>query len=116
MNNSGAKAALKGYRFQTLYTLVEILESHDSDNIFQPEGVIGQASSYRDEWDSFIEAVKEADDWAFQNFVIANTSSDPAQALQRLLPSFSGCPALFAKRFQLELDLRGQVIAIIEIR
>lgn len=38
MNNSGAKAALKGYRFQTLYTLVEILESNDSDNVFQPEG------------------------------------------------------------------------------
>ena len=38
MNNSGAKAALKGYRFQTLYTLVEILESSDGDNVFQPEG------------------------------------------------------------------------------
>jgi len=48
--------------------------------------------------------------------VIANTSSDPAQALQRLLPSFSGCPALFAKRFQLELDGRGQVVAVVEIR
>lgn len=78
--------------------------------------VIGQASSYQDEWDSFNEAVKEADDWAFQNFVIANTSSDPAQALQRLLPSFSGCPALFAKRFQLELDGHGQVVAVVEIR
>jgi hypothetical protein len=38
MNNSGAKAALKGYRYQTLYTLVEILESSDADNVFQPEG------------------------------------------------------------------------------
>lgn len=38
MNNSGAKAALKGYRLQTLYTLVEILESDDSNNVFQPEG------------------------------------------------------------------------------
>lgn len=38
MSNSGAKAALKGYRLQTLYTLVEILDSNDSDNVFQPEG------------------------------------------------------------------------------
>ncbi len=38
MNNSGAKAALKGYRFQTLHTLVEILESDDANNVFQPEG------------------------------------------------------------------------------
>ncbi len=38
MSNSGAKAALKGYRLQTLYTLVEILNSDNADNIFQPEG------------------------------------------------------------------------------
>ena len=38
MDNSGAKAALKGYRLQTLYTLVEILDSCDSDDVFQPEG------------------------------------------------------------------------------
>lgn len=37
-NNSGAKAALKGYRLQTLYTLVEILESDEANNVFQPEG------------------------------------------------------------------------------
>ncbi|MFK5892010.1 MAG: hypothetical protein QM504_02185 [Pseudomonadota bacterium] len=38
MNNSGAKAALRGYRLQTLYTLVEILNSKDSNIVFQPEG------------------------------------------------------------------------------
>lgn len=38
MSNSGAKAALKGYRLQTLYILHEILLSKDSDLIFQPEG------------------------------------------------------------------------------
>ena len=39
MSNSGAKAALKGYRLQTLYILVEILESNDPNIIFQPEGI-----------------------------------------------------------------------------
>lgn len=78
--------------------------------------VVGQASSYHDEWDSFNESIKEADEWAFQNFVIANTSVDPAQALQRLLPSFNSCPALFAKRFQLELNESGQIAAVVEIR
>ncbi|WP_350430999.1 hypothetical protein ABIS04_10225 [Shewanella sp. H8] len=38
MSNSGAKAALKGYRLQTLYILHEILQSKDSGLIFQPEG------------------------------------------------------------------------------
>ena len=38
MSNSGAKAALKGYRLQTLYILYEILQSRDSELIFQPEG------------------------------------------------------------------------------
>ncbi|WP_462181048.1 AAA family ATPase [Pseudoalteromonas gelatinilytica] len=38
MSNSGAKAALKGYRLQTLYILHEILQSRDSELIFQPEG------------------------------------------------------------------------------
>ena len=78
--------------------------------------VVGQASSYHDEWDSFNESIKEADEWAFQNFVIANTSVDPAQALQRLLPSFNSCPALFGKRFQLELNESGQIAAVVEIR
>lgn len=38
MSNSGAKAALKGFRLQTLYILHEILQSRDSELIFQPEG------------------------------------------------------------------------------
>ncbi|WP_404409867.1 hypothetical protein LG272_04880 [Pseudidiomarina marina] len=38
MSNSGAKAALKGYRLQTLYILNEILLSKGSELIFQPEG------------------------------------------------------------------------------
>ncbi|KPA19071.1 hypothetical protein MHK_000719 [Candidatus Magnetomorum sp. HK-1] len=38
MENSGAKAALRGYRLQTLYILSEILKSQDTDFVFQPEG------------------------------------------------------------------------------
>lgn len=38
MSNSGAKAALKGYRLQTIYILHEILLSKGSELIFQPEG------------------------------------------------------------------------------
>jgi len=49
MNNSGAKAALKGYRLQTLYTLVEILESSDVENVFQPEGEEDLAIRMKDE-------------------------------------------------------------------
>jgi hypothetical protein len=39
MNNSGAKAALRDYRLQTLYILAEILKSKDSMLTFQPEGI-----------------------------------------------------------------------------
>ena len=38
MSNSGAKAALRGYRLQTLYILNEILGSESTDLVFQPEG------------------------------------------------------------------------------
>jgi len=38
MENSGAKAALRGYRLQTLYILSEVLKSQDTDFVFQPEG------------------------------------------------------------------------------
>jgi hypothetical protein len=38
VSNSGAKAALKGYRLQTLYILHEILLPKGSELIFQPEG------------------------------------------------------------------------------
>ena len=38
MSNSGAKAALRGYRLQTLYILHEILSSKGSGLTFQPEG------------------------------------------------------------------------------
>jgi hypothetical protein len=47
-------------------------------------------------------------------FAIANTSPDPAKALQRLLPSFAGCPKVFGKCFRLELDGEGHVLSVVE--
>ncbi len=38
MDNSGAKAALKGYRLQTLFILNEIFHTKNSELIYQPEG------------------------------------------------------------------------------
>jgi len=77
--------------------------------------VVGQASSYHDEWDTFMESAKEADEWDFHNFVVANTADKPADALQRLLPPFSSCPSLFSRKFQLALSDNGQVLAVVEI-
>jgi len=95
---------------------------YDEDNclFIVPKGdtsgtVLRQASNYHDEWDNYIESVKEADEWAFENFVVANTSTDPTQALTRLLPSFQSCPALFGKRFEVQLDECGGVIKVAEI-
>ena len=56
----------------------------------------------------------EGDDFvAFVVFIVANTSTDPAHALTRLLPDFYGCPALYGKAFSLALDARGQVEAVV---
>lgn len=77
--------------------------------------VVGQASSYHDEWDTFMESAKDVDEWDFHNFVVANTADKPADALQRLLPIFGSCPALFSKTFQLTLGDNGEVIAVAEI-
>ena len=49
---------------------------------------------------------------AFSAFVIANTACDPAEAMQRLLPGFSGCPALYGKSFVLTLNASGHVASV----
>ena len=38
MSNSGAKAALRGYRLQTLYVLSRLMNSENREHLFQPEG------------------------------------------------------------------------------
>ena len=76
--------------------------------------VVRQASSYFDEYDNFNESVKDQDEWAFEMFVVANTSANPAKAIQRLLPSFAGCPKVFGKCFTLKLDGEGHVLSVVE--
>ena len=97
----------------------ESLYDEDQGLFIGPRGdasglVVGQASSYHDEWDSYNESLKEADEWSFHNFVVANTSPDPAKALQRLLPSLNGCPALFGRRFTVAIDDKGNVSQVFE--
>lgn len=77
--------------------------------------VVNQACSYFDEHDSYNQSVKDEDDWAFEKFVVANTSANPAKAIERLLPSFAGCPKVFGKRFTLELDPSGKVVSVEEL-
>lgn len=77
--------------------------------------VVCQASSYYDEWDTFMESAKEADEWDFHNFVVANTADKPADALQRLLPTFGSCPALFSRTFQIVLGNDGDVVTVAEM-
>jgi hypothetical protein len=71
--------------------------------------------AWQDEWDTYMEAAKEADEWDFQNFVVANTTDRPADALQRLLPRFSSCPALFSRSFQMSLGNNGEVVTVAEV-
>ncbi|BBL57478.1 hypothetical protein MKFW12EY_10910 [Methylomonas koyamae] len=77
--------------------------------------VVCQASSYYDEWDTFMESAKETDEWDFHNFVVANTADKPADALQRLLPKFGSCPALFSRTFQIVLGKDGDVVTVTEM-
>lgn len=77
--------------------------------------VVCQVSSYYDEWDTFMESAKEADEWDFHNFVVANTADKPADALQRLLPTFGSCPALFSRTFQIVLGNDGDVVTVAEM-
>lgn len=74
--------------------------------------VLTQVSSYRNEWDEHQQSTYEADCDAFIAFVVANTTTDPAQALKRLLPDFYGCPSLYGKAFALALDGKGSVTSV----
>ena len=64
---------------------------------------------------TFMESAKEADEWDFHNFVVANTADKPADALQRLLPTFNSCPALFSRTFQIVLGNDGDVVTVAEM-
>ena len=120
---SGNTAFCEKYRLTFADDSVDIegdsICSEDMGLFIVPKGdasgcVVRQASSYFDEYENFIESVKDEDEWAFEKFVVANTSPDPAKAIQRLLPSFAGCPKLFGKCFTLALDGEGHVLSVVE--
>lgn len=84
------------------------------DEVIMPTGdgssqVLTQISRYRNEFDEFQQPSYEVDCDAFVSFVVANTETDPAQALRRLMPDFYGCPSLYGKSFVLALDDKGKV-------
>ena len=74
--------------------------------------VLKQISSYRTEYEDCQESTHESDMYAFESFVVANTSSDPADAMKRLLPGFSGCPSLYGKSFVITLNDSGSVASV----
>ena len=113
----------EGYRITLGEDVVEIADDafylgHDhGEEAIVPKGdgsaqVLTQVSSYRNEWDEHQQSNYEQDCDAFIAFVVANTTSDPAQALKRLLPEFSGCPLLYGKSFSLILDEKGGVSSV----
>ena len=73
--------------------------------------VVTQSNSFRDDYD-FQQSAYEADEYDFSQFIVANTSSDPAIALKRLLPSFKSCPSLYGKSFVVALDENGKIASV----
>jgi hypothetical protein len=71
--------------------------------------VVRQVSSYQDEDNAFNQMLADIDQDAFSTFVVANTSSDPAVALKKLLPQLKGCPQLFGKRFVIAIGDDGSI-------
>lgn len=69
---------------------------------------VSQASPFSAE-DDFQLSAYEQDQYDFSQFVIANISSDPSDALQKLLPNFSGCPMVYGKSFIITIDQFGRV-------
>jgi len=111
------------YRIKLGDEVVEISDDafylgHDyGEEAIVPKGdsssqVLTQISSYRNEFDEYVQTSYEADCDAFVSFVVANTATNPAHALQRLLPDFCGCPSLYGKAFVLVLDEKGLVESV----
>ncbi len=99
------------------WTLTIYLGHDYGEEAIVPKGdgsaqVLTQVSSYRNEFDEHQQPTYEADCDAFIAFVVANTATDPAQALKRLLPDFCGCPSLYGKSFSLALDEKGKVESV----
>ena len=111
------------YRIKIGNDVVEINDEalyegeENSGNVIVPKldatgYVLKQISNYRTEYDDFQESTHESDTYAFESFVVANTSIDAADAMKRLLPGFSGCPSLHGKSFVITLDESGKVASV----
>ena len=92
-------------------------DDENEDEVILPKSdasgfVLKQISSYRSEYEDFQESTHETDMYAFESFVVANTSIDAADAMKRLLPGFSGCPSLYGKSFVITLDDSGNVASV----
>lgn len=74
--------------------------------------VLKQVGRYENEYDDFQKALHEADVEALSRFCIANTTTDPTDAVASLLPDFSGCPLLYGKSFRIRLDPTGKVAKV----
>ena len=112
------------YRIKIGSDVVEITDhayyqgSDKSDTIVMPSGdrsseVIEQVATFKSEYDDYQKATHDDDCEAFYSFVVANTTSDPAEAMGQLLPEFTGCPSLFGKAFVVSLDGMGKVASVI---
>lgn len=112
------------YRIKVGSDVVEIFDhayyqgSDNGDTVVMPRGgrsssVIEQVATFKSEYDDYQQATHDDDCNAFFSFVVANTTSDPAEAMGQLLPEFTGCPSLFGKAFVVSLDDNGKVASVL---
>ena len=112
------------YRIKVGSDIVEITDhayyqgSDYGETVVMPSGdrssaVIEQVATFKSEYDDYQQATHDDDCNAFFSFVIANTTSDPAEAMGQLLPEFTGCPSLFGKAFVVSLDEMGKVASVL---
>jgi hypothetical protein len=94
-----------------------LYQGYDEGTVIVPKWdqsgmVLCQVSTYRTEHDDFQESTHDSDMDAFQSFVVANTSSDPADALTRLIPSSFNCPSLNGGSFLITINGAGGVASV----
>jgi hypothetical protein len=114
----------EAYRIKVGGDVVEIFDhayyqgSDHGETVVMPRGdrsssVIEQVATFKSEYDDYQQATHDSDCNAFFSFVVANTTTDPAEAMGQLLPEFTGCPSLFGKAFVVSLDDIGKVASVL---
>ena len=106
-----------GNEFVEISDMALFTGNEDTETGIIPKGddsadVLNQAYSFRNEHDEFQESSWESDRAKFISFVVANTSKDTAEAMKRLLPSFTSCPSLYDESFVITLDKVGNVESV----